>query len=268
MTATAAGANRIDLSWSASTDTESGVGGYRVFQDGLAIDTTTTTSYAATGLAPNTTYTFTVAAFDNAVPANESAPSTPASATTDVAPTWQNQDIGAVGAVGSFTDNAGTLTIEGSGADIWNTADEFHFAYQTLDGDGEIVARLTGLANTHDWAKAGVMMRDQLTANSRFVHMLQTVNYGAVLQYRMVAGTSAAPSGLGDLVNTLPRWLRLVRQGDVFTGYVSTDGINWTIDDTVTMPLPQTVYVGLAVTSHNDGVLTTAVFDNVSVIQQ
>ena len=38
---------------------------------------------------------------------------------------------------------------------------------QTLDGDGEIVARVTGLQNTHGWAKAGVMIREDLTGGGR-----------------------------------------------------------------------------------------------------
>ena len=62
-------------------------------------------------------------------------------------------------------------------------------------GDGEIIARLTGLQNTNDWAKAGLMMRDQLTANAPYVFMMQTANYGAAFQYRTLTGGSAAPEG-------------------------------------------------------------------------
>ena len=47
-------------------------------------------------------------------------------------------DIGAVAAAGSFTDNGASLSITGSGADIWGTADEFQFAYRPLTGDGDV----------------------------------------------------------------------------------------------------------------------------------
>jgi hypothetical protein len=35
------------------------------------------------------------------------------------------------------------FTVSGAGADIWGTADSFHFAYTALNGDGQIVARVT-----------------------------------------------------------------------------------------------------------------------------
>jgi hypothetical protein len=265
LTATAAGANRINLSWNASTDTGTGVAGYRIFQDGTPVATTASTSYAALGLQPVTNYTFTVTAYDNAAPSNESGQSAPANATTDSVALWSNQDIGAVAAAGSFVDNAGTLTMEASGADIWSSLDEFHFAYQILDGDGEIIARVESLGNTHDWAKAGVMMRASLNANSAHSMMIVTAVRGADLQYRLSNGSSSGPSGSVDGVTSAPTWLRLVRAGNVFTGYTSSDGVTWLQEDQRTVNLPTTVYVGLAATSHNDGVITTAVFDNVVV---
>ncbi|MCO6412168.1 MAG: fibronectin type III domain-containing protein, partial [Thiogranum sp.] len=75
LTATAISENRIDLNWTASSDNGGGVvAGYRVYRDGAAtpIATLTGTSYSDTGLTANTLYGYSVTAFDNAVPANES----------------------------------------------------------------------------------------------------------------------------------------------------------------------------------------------------
>ena len=49
-----------------------------------------------------------------------------------------NQDIGAVGLTGSTSITSGVFTLTGAGADIWGTADAFHFTYQRLTGDGEL----------------------------------------------------------------------------------------------------------------------------------
>ncbi len=67
LAATAFSATRIDLTWDASTD-NTAVTGYRVFRNGnpTAIATVTDTSYSNTGLTPNTTYSYTVEAFDAA----------------------------------------------------------------------------------------------------------------------------------------------------------------------------------------------------------
>ena len=79
LAATAASSSQVNLSWSAATDNV-GVTGYRVTRNGTVIGTATGTTYSDTGLAPQTTYTYSVAAFDAA--GNISAGSAPASATT------------------------------------------------------------------------------------------------------------------------------------------------------------------------------------------
>ncbi len=71
---------RIDLAWDASTD-DTAVTGYKVYRGGVEIATVTGTSYSNTGLTPNTTYSYTVAAFD-AVPNTSAQSSPPASAAT------------------------------------------------------------------------------------------------------------------------------------------------------------------------------------------
>jgi hypothetical protein len=59
----------------------------------------------------------------------------------------------------------------GMGADIWGSADAFHLAYQTLTGDGSITARVATLEAVDAWTKAGVMMRETLSANSKHAMM-------------------------------------------------------------------------------------------------
>ncbi len=80
--ATAASSSQINLAWTASTDNV-GVTGYYVFRGGVQIATTPNTSYHDTSLSPDTTYSYTVSAYDAA--GNKSAQSTAASATTTVA---------------------------------------------------------------------------------------------------------------------------------------------------------------------------------------
>lgn len=87
---------------------------------------------------------------------------------------WVTQDIGAVGATGSATYSSGTFTVTGSGADIWGTADEFRYVYQTASGDCEIKGRVVTQGNTNPWAKSGVMIRETLTAGSK--HGMMIVN--------------------------------------------------------------------------------------------
>jgi regulation of enolase protein 1 (concanavalin A-like superfamily) len=266
VTATVAGPYRIDLSWLQSTDSESAVAGYNVYVNGGLAGTTATTSYSATGLDPITNYTFTVSAFDSSPAANQSGQSAPVNATTESEPLWQSQDIGSVGAAGSFSESSGTLTIEASGADVWGVQDEFHFVYQTLNGDGEVVARVDSLVVTDAWAKTGLMMRDGLTDTAAHAMVVTTGSNGADFQYRPVAAGPTSTIGGGDQTSSAPVWLRLVREGDTFTGYKSADGVTWIEDGQATISMSSLIYVGLMATSHNDGVITTAVIDNAAVV--
>src|ERR1700736_2671170 len=78
---------------------------------------------------------------------------------------WVDQDVGAVGVSGSASYAPGTPSTfieSGPGADIWGTVDAFHYAYDTLNGDGKIVARIATQQNTDPQAKAGVMIRETL----------------------------------------------------------------------------------------------------------
>ncbi|GGR98054.1 hypothetical protein GCM10010169_48290 [Micromonospora fulviviridis] len=77
--AAAAGPNRVELSWGAATD-DSGVAGYRVYRDGTAIATTTGQTFTDTTALSETSYSYTVSAFDGA--GNSSGPGAPAAVTT------------------------------------------------------------------------------------------------------------------------------------------------------------------------------------------
>src|SRR5689334_19538177 len=128
---------------------------------------------------------------------------------------WSSQDIGSVGAAGSSTnttnaDGTVSATVKGSGSDIWNTADEFQFDFQTLSGDGTITARVVSETHTDDWAKAGVMIRETLAAGSRHALAAVTAANGVAFQ-RRTATNGVSTHNYGPLV-AAPYWVRLTRK--------------------------------------------------------
>lgn len=171
------------------------------------------------------------------------------------------QDIGSVAANGSSTESSGLWTIRGSGADIWNTTDGFFFRGAELTGNGSIQARLTSQTATDQWAKAGIMIRSSTTANSTHALLAATPANGLAFQRRTTTGGTSTHTALGSF--TYPIWLKLTRNGSTLTGYKSSNGTKWTQAGTTTISMSDPVLIGLAVTSHNNGVLGTAVFDNV-----
>jgi hypothetical protein len=107
------------------------------------------------------------------------------------------------------------------------------------------------------------MIREDLTAGSPHAFMLVSAERGVAFQRRPAAnGESVNTAGSA---RTAPEWVRLVRNDDQFNAYESTDGANWTLVGTDTIPMTSDVYVGLAVTSHTTAADATATFDNVVV---
>jgi hypothetical protein len=184
--------------------------------------------------------------------------------TTNLPAGWARADIGATPIAGDATHTNGVFRVTGSGADIWGTADAFHYAYTTLNGDGTIVARVTSIQQgVHSWVKAGVMIRASLSAGSPHAFMLGSASKGMAFQRRAVAG-DVSVSTAGTL-SAAPRWVKLQRNGNLFSAYESADGVTWTLVGTDTIAMGASVYVGLAVTSHATGASATCTFDNVAI---
>lgn len=175
-------------------------------------------------------------------------------------------DIGTVGASGSSSYNNGVYAVSGSGADVWGTADAFRFTSRAITGDCDIRARVTSQTNTDPWAKAGVMIRETLAADSKHADVVATPGNGFAFQYRPTAG-GASTNVAGPALNAnLNNWVRLVRAGNLFTAYSSADGTSWTTIGSTTITMGSPVYVGLMACSHVNATLSTATFDKVSVV--
>jgi hypothetical protein len=140
---------------------------------------------------------------------------------------WMSQDIGTTG--GSADESGGTWTITADGWDIWGSADGFHFVHVPLSGDGQMVARVVDIGTgTDGWARGGVMIRETLEPDSKHVTITLTAGEGSGKEFLCRPSTGGnSLSSYGGTTVSPPLWLRLVREGNSFTGYYSEDGANW-----------------------------------------
>ena len=176
---------------------------------------------------------------------------------------------------GFVMDSDDHIIMNGVGADIWGTTDQFRFVYKQLTGNGSIVARVDRIDNTDEWAKAGVMIRENLDSDSKLVDGVVAAGGYVALQWRSDRGADMGnpDSGSTDVDSaTLSHWVKLTRLGDVFTFQHSVDGATWmdlvpdVADDptSVTVAMPSTVYIGLAVWSHNAGQVAGGEFSEIT----
>lgn len=175
---------------------------------------------------------------------------------------WSTADIGSPQVAGSATYANGKFTVIGAGSDIWGATDQFRFVYRQLTGDGVVVANVESLQQAHLWSKAGVMIRETLAAGSKNAYTLASAGKGLAFQRRTATGGTSVST---IVAGAPPRWVKLERKGAAFTSAVSTNGTTWQPIGTQSIAMGATVYVGLAVTSHNTSRRVTATFSSVSV---
>jgi regulation of enolase protein 1 (concanavalin A-like superfamily) len=175
---------------------------------------------------------------------------------------WASADVGSPALAGTATYSGTTFTVEGTGRDVWDPSDQFRFVYRQVSGDATIVTRVASLENVHAWTKAGVMIRESLSGTSRHAFALVSPGKGIAFQRRATTGGTSASTGV---TGTAPVWLRLERRGSTFTASRSSNGTSWTQIGTATISMGASVYVGLALTSHDPGQRATATFTNVTL---
>ena len=193
------------------------------------------------------------------VTVNAEVASSPTFTVTSLPSGWSDGDIGSVGLAGSASFSSGTFTAEGSGSGIGGTADSMQFVYQSLSGDGTIIARVV----SNSAGQAGVMIRETLNANATDAYIYAQ---SSLMDFNTRASTGASVMNHGSAPASLPYWVELVRSGSTFSAYISQNGLYWTqLGTSQTITMATNVYIGLVVSSQSNSSLSTATFDNVSV---
>lgn len=168
---------------------------------------------------------------------------------------WWSTDIGQVGLEGSAQKEGEDWIIHGAGEDVWANGDSFHYVYREATGEFEFITRLDAQANTHPWAKAGIMVRTDLGPESSHVALALTPENGSLLATRP---QKHSPTG-ADFGPSV-QWLKLEVRRDRMVGYGSEDGINWIWIGTSALERGNEVLAGYFVCSHDNGMLGSARF--------
>ncbi|MBV8446076.1 MAG: hypothetical protein JOZ92_09190 [Candidatus Dormibacteraeota bacterium] len=180
---------------------------------------------------------------------------------------WTCADVGSPTPAGSQMYDPGTetWTVNGGGADISGTSDQFHYVWQSVTGDGSLSARVSSQGNSGASAKAGIMLRATTDPGSPDYAVVVTPSQGVKVQVRSTQGGTTTK--VANPAGTAPVFLQVTRAGNTFTAYTSADGATWTLipGSTATLNLPSSLLEGLAVTSHNTGTLSPVTFNDVTL---
>ncbi len=227
-------------------------------------------SVEVTGLKPWTKYYYRTAAINSKGTAWAAA-SIPFSTAGVLPADWKAVQIGYEQRPGGGAHfDKGVFTVRGSGRDIAERnerIDNFQFLHKAFSGNGEISARITSAEINTRQPKIGVMFRETLDAGSKNVALLLVPRKGIRFSARTENDNSSS-SSMNVAMNTVPCWVKLTRNGDTFTGYISVDGTAWEqACDPITVEMGEDISIGLAVTSgsRDESRLHTSHFDKVVV---
>lgn len=211
----------------------------------------------------------------------ESASSYQASASAGLSSPWKQQDIGTASVKGITSFDGKEFTVEAVGKDLDGTNDNFHFTYQSLRGNEDIIARFVPQPSSQ-FSEMGLMFRQGLNDNAPFVSLtiypaktadIELPDWRVKILARRATNdridTSAISVSLSEPAVTWGRitgyvWLRLQRKENKFIASVSYDGRTWKLLPDVLMPFNKKLLIGLTVSSGMPN-STTVFFDNVSI---
>lgn len=178
-------------------------------------------------------------------------------------------DVGAVSPPGVATYSVANdvYTVRAAGANMWSTADAFHFAWKKISGDVALTANITfaGSEGTPDpHRKAVLIFRQNLDADGVYVDAAQHGSGMTALQYRREPGATTQDI---ELNIESPRSLRIEKRGDTFTMFLSNHGEPFhQVGASIKLHLAEPFYAGLGVCSHNPSREESAMFSNFKMV--
>lgn len=177
---------------------------------------------------------------------------------------WSSRDIGEVYLPGSTAETNDTFTLRATGWGLFSGTDALRFTSQTLMGNGQIVAHIAHFQEEKCEVVAGLSIRESLEPSAKHASlMLFSTNK---VRFRSRTGLNQHQELFEPVHDLAPQpWLRLGRQGDQFTAYISSDGKNWKFLGQKFVPMNKEVFIGLATSTRINAFTGGAVFDNVAV---
>ena len=173
-------------------------------------------------------------------------------------------NVGAIGCGGTtvYDAAADTYTQDAAGCVYGPNymSDQLSYAFRSMCGNGEIIARVASFAGT-GWA--GVAMRESTAAGSKKVQLL--TNLPLQLTRREVRVSTNGPAFPQQIPSYGQNWLRIQRVGYSFRMYTSANGYFWNFIGMANVLMPNCIEVGLVSTNFNVNSTSTAVFDNVFI---
>jgi TolB protein len=177
-------------------------------------------------------------------------------------------DVGEVKPAGSASHDPKlqTYLLAGSGLNMWNDRDDFHFVWKRMTGNFILSTRARFIgAGVDPHRKIGWTIRPSLETNSAHVTAALHGDGLMSVQFRRTIGATTEEAKSRDSLPNSDAVIQLERRDSVYVMSVARFGDTLVTQELAGVSLPDTVYVGLFVCAHNDTVVERAAFSNVRI---
>jgi len=175
-------------------------------------------------------------------------------------------NVGRATGSASYDREQRAYVIAGSGQNMWDTRDDLHFVWKLVSGNFVVSTRARFLGTGGEaHRKIGWTIRSSLAPGSAHVTAALHGNGLMSLQFRRKPGGITEEQKSADSLPDADAIIRLERRGGVYVLSVAQVGDTFVTQRLAGVTLPDTVYVGLFVCSHNATVTERATFRNVRI---
>jgi TolB protein len=177
-------------------------------------------------------------------------------------------DVGQVGRPGfaSYDPQRQAYLVAGSGHNMWDSSDEFHFVWKRMSGNFILSTRAFFIGSgTEEHRKIGWTIRPSLETNSAHVTAALHGSGLMSLQFRRTQGGNTEEAQSSAKLPRSGAVIQLERRDGAYIMSVARFGDTLVTQQLADVSLPDTVYVGLFVCAHNDDVVERAAFSNVRI---
>ncbi|WP_166354344.1 ThuA domain-containing protein [Phytoactinopolyspora limicola] len=158
--------------------------------------------------------------------------------------------------------------VTANGANMWQATDQYGSLYLPSAAGTRWAAtvKIESQQNTNNSAKAGLIVRNDVTSPGTSPgYAAMTMRAGNAYEWlRDTTGNGQLNASDGGGQHEYPAWVRIVRDGDTYTAYRSSDGENFIqVGPSEVLPGAADIQdIGMVVTAHNANQTSRAVFSD------
>lgn len=180
-------------------------------------------------------------------------------------------DVGPFSSSGSssYDEASDVYTLRGVGTDIWGTADRMHMLYKNMTGSFEAEVDMFHLVtDTDDWTRAGMMVRDDISAGAAGAIVQINSPQDNRIQYRISEGDATSNGPTVAAADTTGKF-RLVKIGSTVQNYYQDAATNeFVLNGEINLDLKDDEFIfALAASAHNETLISESEFTGLTITE-